>query len=206
MMQRRVRQHHAELIIFGSDSRQFDSCAREDDGAGGRLQQCFGIGPEFDKAARDCDIFRHQGEGLFFAEFSGAHRTDRTSVLRVASEMVAAETFHRDNLARAKILRCFLNRCHIAARNLIASLIKVMRAARRARDGLRVKAPIRGICVFGGALSVERPRGHRGVRAIVGQGADDAVARAAIRAVNVRVVVAEIVRIEEFPQALFAYR
>ena len=152
------------------------------------------------------DIFRHQGEGLFFAEFSGAHRTDRTSVLRVASEMVAAETFHRDDLARAKILRCFLNRCHIAARNLIASLIKVMRAARGARDGLRVKAPIRGICVFGGAVSVERPRGHRGVRAIVGQGADDAVARAAIRAVNVRVVVAEIVRIEEFPQALFAYR
>src|ERR1700690_1714451 len=120
--------------------------------------------------------------------------------------MVAAESFDRDNLTRAKILDRVSNGSLVAVRNLVASYIKIMRSARRARDGLRMKAPIHRIYVFGGAMSIERPSGHRGVGAIVWQTANDAVARPAVRAINIGIMMAAIVGVEEFLQALFANR
>ena len=74
MMQRRVGQHHAKLIIFRRDSGQFDFRARENDGTGGGLHQGFRLWRKirpgcarlryFSPSARTvflCDIFWRAG-------------------------------------------------------------------------------------------------------------------------------------------------
>ena len=77
-----------------------------------------------------------------------------------------------------------------------------MRAADRAGVGLRVKAAVARVVVFGLALRAHRERFHRGVRAVVGQGFDDAEARAAVRAVGERIAVTAVLRIENLAQTI----
>src|SRR5271155_688393 len=120
--------------------------------------------------------------------------------------MVAAQTFHRDNLARAKILHSFSNGRCVAAFNLVAGFIKIMWATRGTGNGLRVKASIRRIDVVGAAMSVEPPRGHRSAGAVIGQSANDAVAWTAICTVDVGIVTAAIMGSEKLLQTLFAHR
>ena len=58
--------------------------------------------------------------------------------------------------------------------------------------------------VFVPAFRAHRECLHRGVRAVVGQGLDDAEARAAVGAVGERITVAAIFGIEDFAQAIRA--
>ena len=81
----------------------------------------------------------------------------------------------------------------------------VRRPARRARDGLRVKAPVGRIVVLRRALRAHRPRRHRRRGPVVRQRQHDAVARAAVRAVDVRIPVAPVRRIEQLAQARIAH-
>ena len=120
--------------------------------------------------------------------------------------MVAAEAFYRDNLGRVKVLHCLSNGCLVTALDLIAGPMKIMRAARGTGNGLGVKAAIQWIRVVGSAMRIEVPHSHCGVGAIVRQPANDAVTRAAIRAIDVGIVATAIVGIEEFLQALLTHR
>ena len=203
MMQRRVGQHHAELVIFRRNSRQFGLRRREDDGPGDGFHQGFRLGRKVDQAARDLDILHHQGERFFLSEFSGAQGGDSFCIFRVAGQMVAAQSLHSQNLARSKIMHCSSNRFFISAHNFIARSKKIVGSARRARDGLRVKAPIRRVAILGCAGIVQRPIGHRGIGAVVRQASNDAVAGTAVRAIDVRIVIAAILRDRKVPAGNF---
>ena len=81
-----------------------------------------------------------------------------------------------------------------------------MRAAGRARDRLRVKAAVGGIVILRGAVVVQRPVLHGRVGAVIGQAQDHGVARAAIGAVDVRVVIARVGWIEQLCETVVADR
>ena len=69
-----------------------------------------------------------------------------------------------------------------------------------------MKSAVCGVAVFRIAIRIHRPISHAGVVAIVGQGKDDAVARSAVRAVDVGISIPSVGRIETFFQAVFADR
>jgi hypothetical protein len=69
-----------------------------------------------------------------------------------------------------------------------------------------VKSAIRGIVVFEIAVRIHRPLSHGGVDTVVRQGEDDAVARPAIRAVDVGIPITLVRGVEAFFQAVFANR
>ena len=79
-----------------------------------------------------------------------------------------------------------------------------MRAANRARIRLGVEAAVPRVVVFGLALRAHRERFHRSVHAVIGQGFNDAEARAAVGAVGERVTMAAIFGIKDFAQAIRA--
>ena len=93
MMQRSVRQHDAELAIVGRHISQWLHGRRQDDRARDRLEQRdrqrLRGRP---RSSRDVEVSRHEREGLFLAELPRAQQTHRTSVGRVARQVVAAET------------------------------------------------------------------------------------------------------------------
>src|SRR4029077_12774783 len=119
--------------------------------------------------------------------------------------MVAAESLHGHNPAGSKIMHGLWDGLFIAAHNFIARLKVIMRSADGACDGLGMKAPIRRIAVLCGAMLIQEPRGHRGTGAIVRQASNHAVARAAVRAIDIGIMIAMIPRIEEFLKAILAH-
>ena len=76
------------------------------------------------------------------------------------------------------------------------------RTADGAGVGLRMKAAVGGIVVLRLAGRAHLEIRHRGLRAVVGNPARDGEARAAIRAVQKRIAIAAIVRIEQLAQAV----
>ena len=69
-----------------------------------------------------------------------------------------------------------------------------------------MKSAVRRVAVFRIAIRVHRPIFHGGVVAIVGQEMYDAVARSAVRAVDVGISIPLVGRVEAFFQAVFADR
>ena len=67
-----------------------------------------------------------------------------------------------------------------------------------------MEAAVARVVVFGLALRAHRERLHRGVRAVVGQGFDDAETRAAVGAVGEWITMAAVLGIEDFAQAIRA--
>ena len=67
---------------------------------------------------------------------------------------------------------------------------------------LRVKAPIQGIVILGLALGAHGKSGHRGLWPVVGNAARDSEARTAVRAIQKRIPIAPIRRVEQFAQAI----
>jgi hypothetical protein len=67
-----------------------------------------------------------------------------------------------------------------------------------------VEAAVAGILVLAAALVAHRKAGHRRIRAVVWNGTHDCEAWAALRAVEERVAVAAVRRIEELAQAVVA--
>src|SRR5581483_1228046 len=78
------------------------------------------------------------------------------------------------------------------------------RPAERTGIRLGMKAPVRRVLVFGAAGRAHREAAHRRARAVVGQGFDDRVARAALRAVDERIAETAVRRLVEFAEALLA--
>ena len=78
------------------------------------------------------------------------------------------------------------------------------RTARRTRHGLRVEAPIAGSLVLLPAGLAHREVAHRRSRPVVREGLDDRESRTAVGAVDERVPVPAIVRVEELAQARVA--
>lgn len=79
-----------------------------------------------------------------------------------------------------------------------------MRAARRTRIRLCVKAPVARVVVFRLTCWTHREFFHRGVRSVVRQGFDDAETRAAVGAIRERITKAPVLRIKNFAQTIGA--
>ena len=78
--------------------------------------------------------------------------------------------------------------------------------ADRAGDRLGVEAPVGRVLVLPAAVAAQRETCHRRVRPVVGDAPDDREARPALRAVDERVAVAAVRRVEELVQAVVAGR
>ncbi len=149
--------------------------------------------------------------------FAFAQKPDGLVVARIHHQMKSAQPLDRHNFS-------FTNRgggrqkCVVAALGRVRPISRFgkvggvlpnaatpqfqMRSADGAGVGLRVKAAVARVVVFGLALRTHCERFHRGVRAVVRQGFDDAEAGPAIRAVGERIAVATIGRIENLAQAI----
>ncbi len=78
------------------------------------------------------------------------------------------------------------------------------RPALRAGDGLGMEAAAGRVLVFRPAGGAHGKVGHGGVRAVVGDGGDDGVARPAVGAVDERIAVAAVGGVEELAQTIGA--
>ena len=211
MVQRSVRQHHAEFVILRSDPAEFDSCRREHDGTGDRGEQRFRFRRKLDQSAGHLDIPHHQCEGFFFPVLAIPQSRDGSGIPGIACQVVPAESFHRENPASTKNLGRPADAPFASIRGFIVVRLNlrvkiVAGTASWTSHGLRVKTTIAGIEIFRGTVIVEQPVFHGGVRPVVRQSQHDGVARPAIGAVDVGIQVARIGGIEEFFQALIANR
>ena len=120
--------------------------------------------------------------------------------------MVAAESFHRHNLAGLKVMHCLSKRLLIAAHNFITRLKKIVRPTPGTRHGLRVKTPICRVAVLSSAVVIQCPTGHGCIRSVVGKASNHAVTRTAVCAIDIRVVITTIIRAEKFLHAVLTNR
>ncbi len=168
MVERAVRQEHAELGEAGCDAgcdgrlRLRSSCRREHDRTA-RRAQC-GLRDRVDVAqvSGGVDITHHDCERFVVTRLAPPQLPDRGRVRRVDRQVIPADALHGDDSPGGERIdggqqRRVLNREHRA----VASAPRELRAARRARVGLRVEPPIAGIVVLGAALCAHREAGHR---------------------------------------------
>jgi hypothetical protein len=114
----------------------------------------------------------------------------------------AAEALDRDDLAPAESRDDIGDRIAAAARAALRVQKREVRSARRAGIRLRVKAPIERRAVLGEALRALRERRHARHAAVVRELPGDRVARPAVGAVDERVAVAAVARIEQLREAI----
>ena len=105
MVQRRVRQHHAELAQPRGDRVRHRGARRargDDDRPVARGQPRGGGRVERDERARRVEPAGHQRERPLLAPLAGAQRGDRRLGVRAAGQVVAADPLDRDDRAGAQ--------------------------------------------------------------------------------------------------------
>ncbi len=140
--------------------------------------------------ARSSRFFAITANGFSLRYFRFAELAHRRSVPCIAGEVISAESLYRDDIAGRQHRRGAANARFAAAGRRVADLQVIVGPATGAGDGLRVKTPIVGIVILAGAVFIERPEPHRRVGPVVRQRQDNGVARAAIGAVDVGIVIA----------------
>ena len=194
VVERRVREHHAEPLASGRnrlrDSRVLAPPQEHDRRRPLRQQLPLG---RLDVRER-VRVGGHDRERLVLAHLPRPESRDRVVVRRVAGEVVAAEALDRDDRAVEEEAHRVLER-H-----------REPRAADGARDRLGVEAPVRRVLVLAPAVGAELERRHRRPRAVVRDVDDDREPRATLRAVRERVPVAAVGRVEQLAQAVVAGR
>ena len=211
MVQRRVRQHHAELggarRDGGGDGRVRQP-GREDDRALHAGEGALGVRGEVDEFTRRVEVAGHQRERLLLAPLATAQRGDRALVGRAAREVIAADSLHRDHETRREGQGRGMHGVGRVATRIAARRVDEPR--RRAAFGagvrLRVEAPVARIVVLRLTAAAHDEAGHRGLRPVVGDAADDREAGPAVRAVDERVAVAAVGRVEQLGEAGVAGR
>ena len=196
-MERRRGQHDAQLREArrdaGGDGRRGHE-RQQDDRALGRLEHRRGRGVHAAQRARLGDVRAQDGERLLRAALRLAQKADREVVGGVADDLVASEALEGDRVAPQDGVCRRVERGVVAARLqrrrqvVERRPVTESRPAPRTRDGLRVKAPVRGVAVLARAVLAHREPAHARVRPVVRQVADDAEARAAVRAVGERIM------------------
>ena len=186
----------------------------------GRAQQSFFQRRNFTFGFYAFQRWKHERERLFLALLAFAQTADRVIVTRIHHQMKSTQSLDRDDFPFTNRLGggeqgIVIRRTGVAPVSMffesatgempVATFPKFQpRPANRARIRLGVEAAVARVVVFGLALRAHRERLHRGVRAVVGQGLDDAEARAAVGAVGERIAVAAVFGIEDFAQAIRA--
>ena len=121
-------------------------------------------------------------------------RSRATAVLvrGVAGQVVAAQALDGEDRSRAQ------------QRDRLLERHREPRPAGGTCDRLRVEAPVGRVLVLAAAVGAHREAGHRRVRPVVGNRPHDREAGPALRAVDERVAVAAVGRVEELAQAVVA--
>ena len=215
-MQRRVRQHHAQLGRAGRDRRRRlvaipISAWSEHDRPLRRAQQRPLDLAQLDERRGVVCGRDHQRERLVLPVLARPQRAHRRLVIGAAGEVKAADPLDRDDRAVAESGR---RREHLITRTtaVAGSSVAVRidqpdrRSALGARVRLGVKAPVGRILVLRPAGGAHLESGHRRQRSVVGHPAHDREARSAVGAVDERVPVAAILGIEQLAQAVGARR
>ena len=209
-MERRVRQHHAELGGPGSHRvahRGIGPAAREHDRPRAVREQVELRRLQVHELADGVHVRRHQRERLVLAVLARTQLGDGRRVVRAAGEVEAADALHRDDgsieqragggldgVARTRVLES------AAARVREPHL----RPAVRAGVGLGMEAAVGRVAVLGQAGRAHLERRHRGVRPVVGHVAHDREARPAVGAVREGVAEAPVGGVEQLGQAVCA--
>ena len=185
----------------------------------GRAQQPFFQRRNFAFSFYALQRWKHEREGFFLALLAFAQTAHGLVIPRIHHQMKPAQSLDRDDFP-------FTNRFGGGKQGVVIARRRKggtgfqpvtdrqdacptfpqfeMRAASGARIRLGVEAAVARVVVFGPALRAHRERFHRGVRAVVGQGLDDAEARATVGAVGERIAMAAVIGIEDFAQAIQA--
>ena len=210
VMQRCVGQHYTEPGDARSDAGQLavtrTALAQQDDAAFDRLHERPLRRLDLCPRLRRRDIGHHHRERLFFARLARTQAVDGDGIARVAGKMEAAQPLDGHDVSAPEPCHCFRDR--IDARDALPAHVekRELRAALGARIRLGVKAAIEGRAVFAETRCALLERCHARRRTIVRQVMRDRVARTTIGAVDERVPVASIVRIEHFAQTVAAER
>ncbi len=209
-MERRVGQHHAELAAARRHRRRerrrrVGARGHEHDRRFGRGEQARFIRPEHGVLLHALEVGAHDRERLLVAVFALAQPPHGRIVRGVHEQLEAAEALDRHDLAGAD----GVGRSHhgsIAMRHDNAGRVPQghLRTTHRAGVRLGVEAAVERVVVLALTGVAHHEVAHRRVRAVVRQLVDDAVARPAVGAVDERVAVAAVVRVEQFAAARLA--
>ena len=139
-------------------------------------------------------VTSHQRERLVAAALPLAELFHGRRVAGIAGQVESAQPFDGQNLPRRQ------------PPPRLADLRRERRTANRAGVRLRVKPAVGRIVVLAQAIRAQLESGHGGVRPVVGDVADDGVARPAVGAIGERVPVAAVGGVREIAPAGVARR
>ena len=210
VVERRVRQHHAELgrarARPTAATRRVRAPAGEHDRprAGERAARSSSR-VSSTSVARRREVGGHQRERLVLAVLARAQRGDRVLVVGAAGEVEAAEALDRHDRARPRSARAAAATGSARAARPRRRLDEPhARPAVGAGVRLGVEAAVGRVVVLGAAGRAHLEAGHRRERPVVRDAAHDREARAAVGAVDERVAVAAVGGVEQLGEAVVA--
>ena len=203
VVQRGVRQHHAEVGAAGGDlgghAGSSGSARRASSTIGRRRpasSAALGRADHGPTRAASSEVAAITANGLSPRALRRRSSADRLRRAGVAGQVVAAEALDREDRAprsRPRAAASASSPCDGPGARARTSAQP--RAAGGAGDRLGVEAAVGRIGVLAGAVGAHREAGHGGGRPVVGQAGDDREARAAVGAGDERVPVAPVGRV-----------
>ena len=194
-MQRRIRQHHAQirrvLRHVGRNARRARWPHQHDRRRGRRHRRRFGVGNRA-IAARLGQRRHHHRERFFLAVLSLAQALDGFRVARVGQKLETADAFERENSPGGQRFG-----------GLAQGRLQPW-SARRARVRLRVEAAVARVGVLAPARRAHLELAHGGARPVVGNVQNDGVARPAVSAIGEGIKIAPVGRVEQLAEAVAA--
>jgi hypothetical protein len=116
--------------------------------------------------------------------------------------MESAQSFDRDNRSLPQSGNGSSDRSLLLSQDFAFPADELnLRSTVRAGIGLGVEAPVRGILIFIPTPGAHGEGCHRGLRPVIGKVLDDGKARAAMRAIDKRIAVTTIGRVEQLTPA-----
>ena len=157
-------------------------------------------------AANGRQVGRHDGKGLFLANFSPAQTHDGIGIGGIGCQMITAKSLDRQNVALFQEFDRFTDR--ILCVNLVFEVVEKtnMGSAILTGIGLGMKAPIGGIIILGLACRAHFKMPHRSFGPIIRNIVNDGVTGSAVGAIDKRIAIAPVAGLQEFSQAIVTNR
>ncbi len=143
-----------------------------------------------------------RAKGLFIPVLAAPQLGDCRFVGCVTDQMVSAQAFHGSDSARSNVFGEQRQRFRSRDQRGISIQEPQCRSTRLAAGRLCMEPPIGRIFIFLPACGTERKSLHRGSSPIVRTAGDNRQSRPAMRAVQKRVAISPVGRIEQFVQAI----
>ena len=210
MMQRAVRQHGADFAAIGCDFRRqvAGDVLRHQHNRADRIAQHVLVGRiQHGCAAKRGKVglkWEHHGERLVGAPFAYAQSGDRGGTRRIAKQMITADPFDRDDLARSQCGDRRTDGVSIKLCIFVQGVELQTRSTLRAGDRLSMKSPVAWIGIFSRAQRTQLEACHRRIGAVIGQALNQGVTWAALGAIDEGIAEAPILLVFQFDNAVVA--